>query len=72
MPLRLKLGSEILIVYLHLKSFGMTLKKHSTLIIPTAIKLLANIVSLSGGEMNHSLIWISEIIYRQSFTFNLR
>lgn len=50
----------------------MTLKKHSTLIIPTAIKLLVNIVSLSGGEMNHSLIWISEIIYPQSFTFNLR
>jgi len=51
----------------------MTLNKHSIVkVLPTAIKLLVNIVSLLGVEMNHSLIWISEILYPQSFTFNLR
>ena len=72
MPLRLKLGSEILIVYLYLKSFVMTLKKHSIVAIPTVIKLLVNLLSLLDGEINHALIWISEILYPQSFTFNLR
>jgi hypothetical protein len=51
----------------------MTLNKHSIAMgIPTVIKLLVNIVSLIDGEINHSLIWISEILYPQSFTFNLR
>lgn len=51
----------------------MTLNKHSIVkVVPTVIKLLVNIVSLLGVEMNHSLIWISEILYPQSFTFNLR
>lgn len=51
----------------------MTLNKHSIVkVVPTVIKLLVNIVSLSGGEINHSLIWIYEILYPQSFTFNLR
>ncbi|GEJ29300.1 hypothetical protein FPN187_contig00063-0006 [Flavobacterium psychrophilum] len=73
MPLRLKLGSEILIVYLYLKSNSMTLNKHSIVkVVPTVIKLLVNIVSLLGGEINCSLTWISEILYPQSFTFNLR
>ena len=72
MSLRLKLGSEILIVYLYLKSNGMTLNKHSIVkVLPTAIKLLVNIVSLLGVEINDSLIRISEIPYPQSFTFNL-
>ncbi len=72
MPLRLKLGSEILIVYLYLKSLVMTLKKHSIVAIPTVIKLLVNLLSLLDGEINHALIWISEITNPQSFTFNLR
>lgn len=50
----------------------MTLKKHSIVAIPTVIKLLVNIISLSGVEMNQTLIWISEITYPQLFTFNLR
>lgn len=50
----------------------MTLKKHSIVAIPTVIKLLENLLSLLDGEINHSLIWISEITNPQSFTFNLR
>jgi hypothetical protein len=51
----------------------MTLNKHSIVkVAQTVIKLLVNIVSLLGVETNHSLIWISEILYPQSFTFNLR
>ncbi|SNB43526.1 hypothetical protein LVDJXP189_420007 [Flavobacterium psychrophilum] len=73
MPLRLKLGSEILIVYLYLKSNSMTLNKHSIVkVVPAVIKLLVVIVSSLGGEINHSLIRIYEILYPQSFTFNLR
>ncbi|WP_374540200.1 MULTISPECIES: hypothetical protein [Flavobacterium] len=50
----------------------MTLKKHSIVAIPTVIKLLVNLLSLLDGEINHALIWISEITNPQSFTFNLR
>jgi hypothetical protein len=49
----------------------MTLNKHSIVKgIPTVIKLLVNIVSMLGVEINHSLIRISEILYPQLFTFN--
>lgn len=50
----------------------MTLNKHSIVkVAPAVIKLLVNIVSSLSGEINHSLIRISEILYPQSFTFNL-
>lgn len=51
----------------------MTLNKHSIVkVVPAVIKLLVIIVSSLGGEINHSLIRIYEILYPQSFTFNLR
>lgn len=72
MPLRLKLGSEILIVYLYLKSNSMTLNKHAIAKAIQTVELLVNIVSLLRVEINHSIVWIYEILCPQSFTFNLR
>lgn len=61
MPLRLKLGSEILIVYLLINSI-MNLKKHPIVkVIPSVVKLVGYLIAIGNSEINSSFACNSEI-----------
>jgi hypothetical protein len=69
MPLRLKLGSEILIVHLLINSI-MNLYKYSIVkVFPSVIKHLGHLIAKVGVEINSILPWISEIPFPQQFFF---
>lgn len=69
MPLRLKLGSEILIVNLLIDSV-MNLSKDSIVkVFPSVITLLGHLIAIGGNELNSILPWISEIPFPQQFFF---
>ena len=69
MPLRLRLGSEILIVYLLINSI-MNLKKHSIVqVVPTVITLLDQFVALSNYEMNSLFACFADTPAPNSFSY---
>ena len=69
MPLRLRLGSEILIVYLLINSI-MNLKKHSIVkVVPTVVTLLVQLVALGKSEMNSLSACFAENPAPNSFSY---
>ena len=66
-PLRLKLGSEILIVYLLINS-SMNLQKHPIVkVIQLVVNLLVQLIALGVNEINSLCPCISEIPFHQQF-----
>jgi len=61
MPLRLKLGSEIVIVYLHINSNKSIMKHPIVKVILAVMILLGQLMASASSEINSGIACISEI-----------
>ena len=67
MPLRLKLGSVIIVVHLHLKSIKKSMKHPILKVFLVVVMLLVQLMASIYSEINSGIACISEIPLPQPF-----